>query len=241
MFQSLANLFFSQTVKGWTCSAAFHAVALGSLTLVTIGVTAPREIVFGAKQQPFSLTLLSSSKVNPSEVSPVELQIDVLPDEARIAQREFRQEHSSTSYFEILPDVTDAAVSEQPVAPPNPSHETEFPEQVNQQQLEISLENLLVEIPGSETSLPSFEENSPPVYPGIAVARGWEGRVLLRLQIDAQGQVTEVTVLESSGRSILDAAAANAVKSWRAQPARRRGKAVATNVRLPIHFRLSRD
>lgn len=51
-------------------------------------------------------------------------------------------------------------------------------------------------------------------YPVIAQRRGWEGGVLLRLQLSADGRADNVTVLRSSGHEALDEAAiANAKES----------------------------
>ena len=85
---------------------------------------------------------------------------------------------------------------------------------------------------------PSFAGNRPPSYPEIARRSGWEGTVLLRLKIDANGRVLDVTVQESSGYPVLDAEAVNAVRSWKGEPARRAGQPIATEEFLPIRFRM---
>jgi protein TonB len=84
---------------------------------------------------------------------------------------------------------------------------------------------------------PTFFNNPPPRYPELAKQRGWEGDVLLRLMIDETGKVTEVTVERTSGYKILDAAAVNAIRLWRAEPSRRFGRAVKTVEYLPVQFR----
>lgn len=51
-------------------------------------------------------------------------------------------------------------------------------------------------------------------YPVIAQRRGWEGRVLLKLQLSPDGQAVNITIERSSGHSALDEAAiANAKQS----------------------------
>ncbi len=84
---------------------------------------------------------------------------------------------------------------------------------------------------------PDFANNARPKFPPVAQQNGWYGTVLLRLQIDAQGFVTEVTVQTSSGYPLLDNAATTAVQKWRAQPAKRNGRAVPTMEYLPVVFR----
>ncbi len=62
--------------------------------------------------------------------------------------------------------------------------------------------------------------------------------VLLRAQVDAEGQVTQLEVYSSSGSERLDKAALDAVARWTFVPARQGGKAVASVVRIPISFSL---
>ena len=54
----------------------------------------------------------------------------------------------------------------------------------------------------------------------------------------AAGRVGEVVVKQSAGHPDLDRAAADAVRRWRFEPARRGAEAVAIWVELPVEFRL---
>lgn len=78
----------------------------------------------------------------------------------------------------------------------------------------------------------------PPAYPAAARRRGLEGRVMLRVRINAAGDVENIDVAEGSGVSALDEAAIAAVRRWSFQPARRLGVAVAAMVDVPVRFRL---
>jgi protein TonB len=78
-----------------------------------------------------------------------------------------------------------------------------------------------------------------PAYPDRARARGWEGRVVLLLEIDAQGRVVSVEVVESSGRRLLDDAARDAAPSWEFLPALQEGRPVAGSLRVPVRFALT--
>ena len=84
----------------------------------------------------------------------------------------------------------------------------------------------------------TFAGNAPPQYPDQARNNGWTGTVLLRLWVDATGQVTKVNVERSSGYAVLDASAVNAVRHWKGNPARRDGRPIATEEILPVTFRL---
>ncbi|MCL2924218.1 MAG: energy transducer TonB, partial [Trichodesmium sp. MAG_R04] len=54
-----------------------------------------------------------------------------------------------------------------------------------------------------------------PSYPGEAREKGLEGNPRLRIDIDFDGNVTNVRLEKSSGHPILDEAAINAVKGWK--------------------------
>jgi protein TonB len=78
----------------------------------------------------------------------------------------------------------------------------------------------------------------PPPYPLSARRRGLEGRVQLRIGIDANGRVETVDVAASSGSETLDDAAIDAVRRWRFRPERRGGESRAATIVVPIRFQL---
>ena len=78
----------------------------------------------------------------------------------------------------------------------------------------------------------------PPAYPGQALRQHWQGEVLLRVQIDAEGAVVAVTIERSSGHRSLDRAAqAQVLKHWRFEPAQVDGIATPAIGLVPINFR----
>lgn len=77
-----------------------------------------------------------------------------------------------------------------------------------------------------------------PDYPRDAFRAGEEGRVLLRVQVDAGGNPVDVQVADSSGSRELDRAAVEAMRQWRFEPALDDGDAVASTVEIPIDFTL---
>lgn len=83
---------------------------------------------------------------------------------------------------------------------------------------------------------PLYKENSPPEYPEIARVRGYEGIVLVSAQILPDGRVGDVRIRKSSGYSILDRSAMQAVKPWKFEPAKRAGNPFMAWVELPIRF-----
>jgi len=83
--------------------------------------------------------------------------------------------------------------------------------------------------------------NPRPRYPWLSRQRGEQGRVILRVIVDAVGRATDVAVLATSGHGRLDRAAASAVRRWQFAPAQRAGHAVAGSVDVPVTFRLADD
>jgi len=75
-------------------------------------------------------------------------------------------------------------------------------------------------------------------YPTGARRAGIQGTTLLGVFVGVDGGVGDVVVKESAGHPDLDAAAAEAVKRWRFEPARRGSEPVAMWVLLPVEFRL---
>ena len=77
-----------------------------------------------------------------------------------------------------------------------------------------------------------------PPYPQVARQRGWEGTVVLRINIGPGGNVENVATQKSTGYDALDESAAQSVKRWRFDPAKDGEFRIATVVDLPIRFDL---
>ena len=59
------------------------------------------------------------------------------------------------------------------------------------------------------------------------------------MQIDRVGKVDRVEVTQSSGHQLLDQSALKAVKDWLFQPATVNHRGVASEVLLPVQFKLT--
>jgi protein TonB len=77
-----------------------------------------------------------------------------------------------------------------------------------------------------------------PGYPATARRLGIQGTTMLRVHVLVDGRVGDVVVQETAGHPDLDEAAAEAVRRWRFDPARRGNDPVAMWVLLPVEFRL---
>lgn len=77
-----------------------------------------------------------------------------------------------------------------------------------------------------------------PLYPAVAKDAGWEGIVVVRVLVQTNGLPGEVIVQKSSGYSLLDKAATEAVQQWRFKPAKDGNILINKYVDIPLKFEL---
>lgn len=77
-----------------------------------------------------------------------------------------------------------------------------------------------------------------PRYPMSARRMGQSGQVLLRIHVDQDGAVREVTVVQAEPPGVFENAAMDAVRKWHFTPALSRGTAVSMWMTLPVRFAL---
>ncbi len=85
---------------------------------------------------------------------------------------------------------------------------------------------------------PRYAENPKPAYPQEARKKGYEGEVLLEVEVLANGRVGQLELKKSSGYEALDRSALTAVKQWKFIPANQGNGAVPCWVNIPIKFKL---
>jgi protein TonB len=87
-------------------------------------------------------------------------------------------------------------------------------------------------------AVPNYSSNPLPEYPTLARQKHWQGVVWLLVDVSMQGEVDDLVVEQSCGHSVLDRAATRTVRRWRFTPAKRAGQPTASQVRIPVRFRL---
>lgn len=92
-----------------------------------------------------------------------------------------------------------------------------------------------VELPSTEAD---YWHNPKPAYPSLSRRLGEQGKVLVRVFIDASGQPQQAEVKQSSGFERLDQTALNTVLKWRYLPGKRNGTPEAMWLQVPLEFRL---
>jgi TonB family protein len=91
---------------------------------------------------------------------------------------------------------------------------------------------------GGNGSRPSYAENPKPLYPQEAREKGYEGEVVLKVEVLISGRVGQIEIKKSSGYEVLDRSALTAVKKWRFIPAKKDGVPIPLWVNIPIEFQL---
>lgn len=77
-----------------------------------------------------------------------------------------------------------------------------------------------------------------PRYPDLARKGGVEGKVLVEVLIDLNGEVESARVIKASPENFFDEAALEAARQWEFSPATQRDKPVKVLYQIPFNFRL---
>lgn len=94
-----------------------------------------------------------------------------------------------------------------------------------------------VQLPSTDAD---YLQNPPPAYPAFSMRLREQGKVLLHVQISAQGTALDAQVKRSSGYPRLDRAAVEAVRKWRYVPGKRGGVPETMWFDVPVIFELER-
>jgi len=168
-------------------------------------------------------------------VDKVDLEIEVT--EVQATQQQQRQQAPSRptipveSEDEDIPEdftieETDINLDELPPPPPPPEEDEE----------ETPIFVAYDEPPQPIGGFQAIQQNLE--YPEIARKAGVEGRVVVNVLIDEQGNVIDTEILKSLGNNGCDQAAIEAIKSVKWKPAKQRDKPVKVWVGIPVVFRL---
>lgn len=98
-------------------------------------------------------------------------------------------------------------------------------------------ENTSPGLPDREPDYHAAYLNNPiPAYPMVARRMGWQGKVILNVEVLESGLPGQIKLYQSSGRDVLDNAAMQAVRGWKFVAARQNGQMVAKWFLVPIPF-----
>jgi TonB family protein len=91
---------------------------------------------------------------------------------------------------------------------------------------------------GGNGTRPKYADNPKPIYPQEAKEKGYEGEVVLRVEVLVNGRVGQIEIKKSSSYELLDRSAVTAVKQWRFIPAKKGDVAIPLWVNIPVKFQL---
>lgn len=88
----------------------------------------------------------------------------------------------------------------------------------------------------STLTVSRYKHTPPPLYPQAARQKGYEGLVLISVEILENGTPGQLLVKKSSGYAILDQAALSAVRKWKFVPAEKNDLRIRSWGDVPIRF-----
>lgn len=93
-----------------------------------------------------------------------------------------------------------------------------------------------------DMTLPFVIEMPQPIrYPRWARREGFQGQLLVSLEILETGSVGRWRVEKSTGDERLDQHTVETLRTWKFHPAMSQGKSFATYIEVPVNFELIRD
>lgn len=167
-------------------------------------------------------------KPEPPKLEPVKPQPRPEPPRPEPPKPEPAKPEARPEPVKIEPPAAAAAPAPTPVAPPAPPAPPPPPAP------SVAKPTARTEV---SISASYAAANRKPEYPKMSIRLGEQGTVVLTVMVKSDGSAGDVEVKSSSGFTRLDRAAADAVKTWRFNPATVDGKAVDKSYEVPITFK----
>lgn len=227
-FMSLTSLLFVLMV---------HAALIYGMWHHRLPVTPPQTVTLFAE-----FIVPPQPKTAPPEAPKVELKAEHVPpppEKPKVARKTQPQpkHRQLASTAPALPKAKSVA----PAPPPTPEPVHDEPEVTQKQEAE----SLAAAPPEQMQTAPMTLSSelsatcptlSPPDYPALSRRLGEEGKLMLQVELDESGRISNTRIVNSSGYSRLDNAALAAVKTWRCRPAMRDGQPVRAIALQPFNF-----
>jgi len=225
---------FSRLQFCFCSSLLFHAVLFGGLAMVAANLRRPRVL---PEAEPLVLNLVAASEEPALE--PAQRSVVVA---AAVPEPPPKPPEAETlKQFPLLVEPAAPTLATAPVPLPAASVPTQAVRTVVAY-IGGSTNPVLVTVPAavrnSVPARPDYLKNPEPAYPLAARRRRQEGLVLLAVTVTPQGRTARLEVKQSSGFSLLDQAAVQAVRDWEFEPARIGPIAVASEIEVPVRFKL---
>lgn len=167
----------------------------------------------------------TAAKLPESQTEPVATPEEPVAEIADLASEPVRQQHPAQKA--VVADAVEESFQEAASATEEITDSRPSPASANA-------------IAGGYRTLPKLlsSGNRAPVYPPVALRRGWQGEVLLEVLVSKLGRVARIDINSSSGYKLLDKSAIRAVRSWRFRPGRLDDLEIEALVNIPVRFEL---
>jgi protein TonB len=211
---------------------------------VALWLLKPIEVTIPAEPLIMEVSMVSTPGVKasvapPAPPKPVE---PIKPPEKKVVKRKTQEVHKVLKQAKPpKPQISDLFI-------PKPANTESFADAANSKNDASSHTSSTKSASGTQGNAEPYSEasfdanygsNPKPVYPAIARRRGWEGKVLLKVDVSTEGLSHLVKLHQSSGYEELDDSAIAAVEKWQFNPAKRGGVFVPCTVIVPIIFTLN--
>ena len=240
---AIGKLLGSTTGQGYATSLVIHCGVLTSFWAASGWLFVPvvsNTVYGGRRQQAIALSIWQPGPES-DDVARPEQPIVISPDYVRMEDRRF-------VYAPATADAPELASPESDVtAPVLPRRATELSNDelgratVAERPWSAARRSAATPAVAGVAALPPAPirfVGRPPRYPAEALARGWEGTVMLLVHLNENGGVVRVEIERSSGMGAADAEAVRTVQTWRAVPLHRGERLTARIVRKPVQFTL---
>jgi protein TonB len=217
-------------------AVAAHAVLLALL------LAAPEAAETVTPPRPLMLSLIAAPPPEPlappdaqQARAPAKPEIDPPPTQRLVAERAAAEPQPPA---EVPPP--EAVAAPEPAAPAEPAPApVAAPLAAIAPAASAAVDPPQPEPPPTPPRAAAYLSNPKPAYPALSRRLGEEGVVRLNILVNPDGSVARLELANSSGFPRLDRSAMETVQSsWKFEPARRGGKAVAAWVIVPIQFNL---
>lgn len=231
-----SKIFFSATL-----ALAFHVVLFG---LIPEGRALPAKMILSPYSQVLDVNLVPSEPVVRERVpKPVREKVDRTEREVRSAPARVpdRAEPSRERIARIRTEAESRSQAEsgQPIERKRKSEVVRKKAPRPEERRTIEKKTAPDANEGVTRTVSYTVDESRIIYPRFAREAGMEGRVVLSIQVSAEGRVRDIKVIESSGHSHLDRSACRQVKEHVVfRPALSRGKLVPGWVDVALNFSL---
>ena len=185
------------------------------------------------KQYAFEVFLLNESKT-PVKKSSKRINFSSVSSNRLLKQSSSTREVSSQSLtVQTVKGLSNSEISLQEISSSGKGHSEQ--KEGTMHVMQSGGGNQIIDTEFGGINGPRFLHREIPAYPQIARRLGKEGKVILRLTINENGEVVNIEIIESAPYGFTESAV-DAVKKSRFSPAMKDGRPVACRAILPIRF-----